>query len=74
MNIKSVGKGVEKLETKEFTCTGCESVIEYNKTDVQETGSWTRTGVEESEWNGYKYVVCPVCKRTHRLEDVHSTY
>jgi acetone carboxylase gamma subunit len=74
MNVKSLGKKAKEMNTMEFTCGGCGSVIEYNETDVHESGSWTRTGVEESEWNGYKYVICPVCKCSHKTADSSYTY
>lgn len=69
--IKSVGN---KIEISEFTCDNCGSVIEYTKADIKENGQWHRTGVNESEWNGYEYVVCPMCNNYHKTNITNRSY
>lgn len=59
MRVKKIGTNV-KIEN--VTCKACGSEIEYHQNEVREHGSWTRVGMEESEWNGYKYITCPICK------------
>lgn len=71
MRVIKVGKGAEFFET---TCNNCKSVLEYTENEVQKTGNWYRTGVEESEWIGYEYIKCPVCGKQHKLRDVSCSY
>lgn len=71
MNIKSLGK---EVKVREYTCSKCQSVIEYTENEMKEKGNWVRTGVEESTYHGYKYVICPACKSTHEIETVERYY
>lgn len=57
------------LEEIEHTCNKCESIFGYTKSDIDiETGAWYRTGVESSERNCERYVICPVCGNKIILE------
>ena len=59
-----------KVSQEQFLSGMLDSFTEYTEADIQQTGSWHRIGIEESEYVGYEYICCPVCKNTNIIRDI----